>query len=214
MQYTRKAIFVAVLMVVVLVASVIAWEYYEVDFENYIIDAHEYLEGVSDEEVWGFIGEGMNNLPPEEQEALEGFSDEEIMDVARGTPAGLDLMYSMSSEEYTATENLLNDIIENNFEYSTGLWGPTGPVCPKRPTGTCESSSRRCIQRGGVACTYVCSFGGSYGPGIQCASRVCNPAGTSCGMRLTCVGTQFGDGGKGINGDEPYLCVADDTAQI
>jgi hypothetical protein len=166
MRFRKETLVVSIIFSMVLVASlVLAWEFYEIDFENYVVRAGDYVGGMSDEELNLLVDEGMAMLSAEEQEVLSRFSSEEMLNVAKGTTQGIATMDSMNQIEYVASENLLNNVVESNFEEMVdGFWStPQGPVCPKRPTGTCTPASRRCIQKGGVACQYTCGTGGIKG---------------------------------------------------
>jgi len=190
MGFRKETLVVSIIFSIVLIASlVLAWEFYEIDFENYVVRAGDYVGGMSDGELNLLVDGGMAMLSDEEQEVLSGFSSEEMLNIAKGTAQGIATMEAMSGIEYAASENLLNNVVESNFENLVdGFWStPQGPVCPKRPGGTCTPSSRRCIQKGGVACQYTCGTGGTFGPGTQCASKVCHASGTRCGAPLSCT---------------------------
>ena len=199
MQVTKKSIAVVFLLVGVLVFSafVSVANPTKVLIYEYMKNAEQATNGLSDDEILNMVNEGISNLPSDEQAVLNKFTDEQIVQIARGTKEGRMMVESFTADEIRATQTLIGGgTTFGGIIVAGGLWGKTPlplEVCPPK-LGTCTPGETICQEygtagghSGGIACEWTCGSDGKYKTGKQCSFVLCSGS---------------GDGGKGHCGAE------------
>jgi hypothetical protein len=100
-----------------------------------------YTEDLTDEELTAIIDVGMDGLSNNDQNALSSLSDQDLIEIARGTETGYELLDGFSEAQTSAANNLLTGL-QSDFTQSLVGFALMG-LC----TDPCEGLSDGCHGR-------------------------------------------------------------------